>query len=153
YFIVKFINCQFIFNNRNFNIGGMMKYFICLCIMGMILGCAGERFLVGGVQIGSLWNGEYEEEGYGEAYLNVGNKEVNIRDINIIPEDLYYVDEVIQQKKILQVWLSHQEGYIAMQMTRVDLSGRNTEVFFNAPIPQKTSFPTQFDTNISMLRL
>ncbi|MGL4676496.1 MAG: hypothetical protein ACRCWI_02370 [Brevinema sp.] len=128
-----------------------MKYLIVM--MFMILGCAGERLLVGGVQIDSLWNGQYEEGNSGQAYLNVGTKEVDIRNIDIILENIYQVDEIIQQEKILQVWLKHNGLYVPMQMTRVKLSGRETEVFLNAPTTQKYPFPVQFDTNISMLRI
>ena len=128
-----------------------MKKFIILVFL-FFSSCAGEKLLVGGEQIGALWNGKYAEALVGSAYLNVGNKQVDIRNIDIIPELIYNVDQVIEQEKELKVWLVFEGHYLAMKMTRDVLSEAKTIVYLNDPTTVKTEFPTVFKTNILMIR-
>ena len=99
-----------------------------------------------------MWNGKYAEALVGSAYLNVGNKQVDIRNVDIIPELIYNVDQVIEQEKELKVWLVFEGHYLAMKMTRDVLSEAKTIVYLNDPTTVKTEFPTVFKTNILMIR-
>ena len=128
-----------------------MKNFIILVFL-FFSNCSGENLLVGGEQIGALWNGKYQETPTGNAYINVGNKQVDIRNIDIIPELIYNVDQVIEQEKELKVWLVFGDHYLAMKMTRDVLSEAKTQVYLDGITPVKTEFPTVFKTNILMIR-
>ena len=128
-----------------------MKKFIILVFL-FFSSCAGADLLLKGEQIGALWNGKYEEAITGSAYLNVGNKQVDIRNIDIIPALIYNVDQVIEQEKELKVWLVFEGHYLAMKMTRDVLSEAKTIVYLNDPTTVKTEFPTVFKTNILMIR-
>ncbi len=128
-----------------------MKKFIILVFL-FFSSCAGADLLLKGEQIGALWNGKYAEALVGSAYLNVGNKQVDIRNVDIIPELIYNVDQVIEQEKELKVWLVFEGHYLAMKMTRDVLSEAKTIVYLNDPTTVKTEFPTVFKTNILMIR-
>ena len=128
-----------------------MKKFIILVFL-FFSSCAGADLLLKGEQIGALWNGKYAEALVGSAYLNVGNKQVDIRNIDIIPALIYNVDQVIEQEKELKVWLVFEGHYLAMKMTRDVLSEAKTIVYLNDPTMVKTEFPTVFKTNILMIR-
>ena len=128
-----------------------MKKFIILVFL-FVSSCAGADLLLRGEQIGALWNGKYEEAITGSAYLNVGNKQVDIRNIDIIPALIYNVDQVIEQEKELRVWLVFEGHYLAMKMTRDVLSEAKTIVYLDEITTVKTEFPTVFKTNILMIR-
>ena len=128
-----------------------MKKFIILVFL-FFSSCAGEKLLVGGEQIGALWNGKYAEALTGNAYLNVGNKQVDIRNIDTIPALIYNVDQVIEQETELKVWLVFEGHYLAMKMTRDVLSEAKTQVYLDEITPVKTEFPTVFKTSILMIR-
>lgn len=128
-----------------------MKKFIILVFL-LFSSCSGANLLLGGEQIGALWNGKYEEVITGSAYLNVGNKQVDIRNIDSIPGLIYNVDQVIEQDQELKVWLIFGDSYLAMRMTRDVLSEAKTIVYLDELTIEKNFFPTVFKTNFLMIR-
>ena len=114
--------------------------------------CSGADLLLRGEQIGALWNGKYTEALVGNAYINVGNKQVDIRNIDNITTLIYDVDQVIEQEEELKVWLVFGDSYLAMKMTRDVLSEAKTQVYLDELTSVKTEFPTVFKTNILMIR-
>ncbi len=128
-----------------------MKNFIILVFL-FFSNCAGADLLLRGEQIGALWDGKYTEALTGSAYLNVGNKQVDIRYIDNIPTLIYNVDKVIEQENELKVWLVFGDQYLAMKMTRDVLSEAKTQVYLDELITVKKEFPTIFKTNFLMIR-
>lgn len=128
----------------------MKKLWILSCIV--VISCAGAEYLLGGEQIGTPWNGKYFQSPSGNAYLNVGIKEVQIRGVIGVPNAIYNVDQVISQETELKVWLSYQSQYVSLKMTRVQLNDSATTVFINTPVDQKDTFPVVFERELSMVR-
>ncbi len=127
----------------------MKRYFLVL----LFCCCSGEELLVDGVQIDSTWNGKYQDASSGQELFNVGDKELDIMNIDGFSNGFYYVDTIIQQETELQVWVSNTNSqYVPLQMTRDSIDDTDTEISLCNPMSQKTSFPTSFYTNISTIR-
>ncbi|MDK2818002.1 MAG: hypothetical protein KFW21_00960 [Spirochaetota bacterium] len=128
-----------------------MKKIVVLVFL-FCINCVGSNLLLEGEQIGILWNGKYTEELTGNAYLNIGIKQVDIRNIDNIPTFIYTLDCIIEQKEELKVWLKFDDYYLPMKMTRDTLSDSRTQVYFDKITTEKKQFPTIFETNILMIR-
>ncbi len=127
----------------------MKRYFLVL----LFCCCSGEDLLVKGEQIASTWNGKYQDSSSGQELFNVGDKELDIMNIDGFDNGFYYVDTIIQQETELQVWISNTDSqYVPLQMTRENIDDIATTISLNNPMSQKASFPTSFYTNISTIR-
>ncbi len=124
---------------------------IIMLFLLLLNSCAGEEFFEGGIQ--ALWNGRYNEEGSGEAFLNVGTKELDIQSVGVVPSNVYYLESIIQQETRLQAWLTNASGqFVPIQMVRANLNDRETTISISGAMERKGQFPSTFETNLSMLR-
>lgn len=116
-------------------------------------GCCFYNYLCSGDQISAYWNGRYIEEGTGNAYINVGNKEVTIRDIAGIPSGRYQVHKIIENDELfLKAWLEYNGSYLSFQMKKESFASIHTDTYLNdlvTTIPD--SFPQNFIIQLVML--
>jgi len=128
----------------------MKKIFLIFFIP--LVSCFGEFLLTDGNKIDVVWNGVYNQSNSGQGKITVGEKSIEILNINNISNEVYTLLVVVAQKPSLRIWVYNNNQYLPIQITHKGTSNLDIEFYFNNPTNKILEFPMIFETNISMIK-